>query len=96
VPCVDAPTNASKILFGHGHVVELCRVSGLKMRQEHAAGPYGSAKIGSKTLTRAQRRFGTNWFSRPRSFDRLPISLLRLTTSADSPSRLRQAAAGTL
>jgi hypothetical protein len=32
VPCVDAPTNASKILFGHGHVVERCRVSGLKMR----------------------------------------------------------------
>ena len=32
------------------------------------------------------RRFGTNWFSRSRSFDRLPISLLRLATSADSPT----------
>ena len=85
VPCVDAPTNARKILFSHEHVVERCRVSGLKMRLSHAAGPYGSAQIGSITLTRAQRRFGTDWFSRPRPFDRLPITSLRLTTSADGP-----------
>ncbi|MBB4201173.1 hypothetical protein GGD83_005011 [Rhodoblastus sphagnicola] len=53
-PCVDAPTNASEILFGHGHVVERCRVSGLKMRLSHAPDPYGSARIGSITLTRAR------------------------------------------
>ena len=62
---VSSPANASEILFGHGHVVERCRVSGLKMRLSHAAGPYGSAKIRSITLTRAQGASARTGFPDP-------------------------------
>ena len=34
------------------HVIRCCRVSGLTMRLSHAAGPYGAAQTGSKSLTR--------------------------------------------
>jgi hypothetical protein len=43
--------------------------------QLHAAGPYGSLRIGFITLTRALWRHPASWFSRPRLHDRLPIIL---------------------
>ena len=49
---MDAPGDASKFLSGLVHAVRCCRLFGLFVRPSDAAGPYGDARIGSKSLPR--------------------------------------------
>ena len=49
-------------------------MSGLELRRTHAAGPYGSLRIESMSLTRAQWRRSVSWFSRSRLLTIAPYS----------------------
>jgi hypothetical protein len=93
MPCVDAPTDASEIfsVMSMWSSAVVCPASKCGFTRRR---PLWKCEDQVHHAYARSRRFGTDWFSRSRSFDRLPISLLRLATSADSPAAASLSGAG--
>lgn len=81
---MDAPVGARGIFrLGAARSRVLTCIRPL-MRPSHAAGPYGSSRIGSITIWRAPGRLSMNWFFRSRLIDRRAIPSVRPSYAFDN------------